>query len=67
MILTTQQKAVLVEYGYGVTWVPWIVFDGGFANTNVSEIQQKFDNSIDAPGLAGYRIIFHIKWYRNEH
>jgi hypothetical protein len=37
---------------YGVTWVPWVVFDGGFANTNVSEIQQKFDNSIVEPGLV---------------
>jgi hypothetical protein len=37
---------------YGVTWVPWLVLDGGFVNTNVSEIQQRFNTSLAEPGLG---------------
>jgi hypothetical protein len=46
---------------YGVTWVPWLVMDGSFVNTNVSEIQQRFNISLAESGLADIASSFSLE------
>ncbi|MBN2175513.1 MAG: T9SS type A sorting domain-containing protein [Bacteroidales bacterium] len=36
---------------YGVTWVPWLVGDGEFVNTDIGSVNAKFNESIAQPGL----------------
>jgi hypothetical protein len=36
---------------YGVTWVPWLVTNGSFVNTDVPSVQAAFDEAITKPGL----------------
>jgi hypothetical protein len=36
---------------YGVTWVPWLVGEGAFVNTNIGAVQAKFDEAMAQPGL----------------
>jgi len=36
---------------YGVTWVPWLVTNGTFVNTDLGDVQSAFDEGIAKPGL----------------
>ncbi len=37
---------------YGVTWVPWLVGDGGFLGTNLGEVNGFYDASMENPSFA---------------
>jgi len=36
---------------YGVGWVPWLVVNGGFVDTDMGAVQNAFDQAILQPGL----------------
>jgi hypothetical protein len=36
---------------YGVSWVPWLVTNGTFTNTDMTEVQSVFDEQSAKPGL----------------
>jgi len=36
---------------YGVTWVPWLVMDGVFVNTNIGEVNTAYNANLAKPGL----------------
>lgn len=37
---------------YGVTWVPWLVGDGGFLNTNMADVTSFYNEAMDNPSFA---------------
>ncbi len=37
---------------YGVTWVPWLVLNGNFTDTDISAVQNGYDNTLNRPGIA---------------
>ncbi len=39
---------------YGVTWVPWLVGNGGFVNTDIGSVNSFFDSAIEIPGFASF-------------
>ena len=39
---------------YGVTWVPWLVGNGGFVNTDISSVNAFYDEAITIPGFASF-------------
>ncbi|MFK5857474.1 MAG: T9SS type A sorting domain-containing protein [Bacteroidota bacterium] len=39
---------------YGVTWVPWLVGNGAFVNTDMGAVNNFFDDAIDIPGFASF-------------
>jgi hypothetical protein len=36
---------------YGVSWVPWLVTNGSFVNTDMASVQTAFNEAITKPGL----------------
>jgi hypothetical protein len=36
---------------YGVIWVPWLITNGNFVNTDMGDVQSAFDEGIAKPGL----------------
>jgi len=39
---------------YGVTWVPWLVGNGSFVNTDIGSVNGFFDEAIEIPGFASF-------------
>lgn len=39
---------------YGVTWVPWVVGNGSFVNTDMGSVNAFFNEAIEVPGFASF-------------
>ncbi len=39
---------------YGVTWVPWLVGNGEFVNTDMGAVNSFYDGAITVPGFASF-------------
>lgn len=39
---------------YGVTWVPWLVGNGSFVNTDMSSVNGFYDDAVDLPGFVSF-------------
>ena len=39
---------------YGVTWVPWLVGNGAFVNTDVGSVNNFYNSAIEIPGFASF-------------
>lgn len=39
---------------YGVTWVPWLVGNGGFLNTDMGSVNSFFNEAVEIPGFASF-------------
>lgn len=39
---------------YGVTWVPWLVGNGAFVNTDMGSVNSFFNNAVEIPGFASF-------------
>lgn len=49
----TEEGGVRRNY-YGVTWVPWLVGNGSFVNTDMGAVNNFYDNAVDVPGFASF-------------
>lgn len=39
---------------YGVTWVPWLVGNGSFVNTDMSSVNGFYNSAVDVPGFVSF-------------
>lgn len=39
---------------YGVTWVPWLVGNGSFINTDMSSVNAFYNEAVEVPGFASF-------------
>lgn len=49
----TAEGGVRRDY-YGVTWVPWLVANGDFVNTDMTAVNSFFNNAVTLPGFASF-------------
>jgi len=49
----TEEGGVRRDY-YGVTWVPWLVGNGSFVNTDMGAVNNFYNGAMETPGFASF-------------
>jgi hypothetical protein len=49
----TEEGGVRRDY-YGVTWVPWLVGNGSFVNTDMGAVNSFYSGAMETPGFASF-------------
>jgi hypothetical protein len=55
----TEEGGVRRDY-YGVSWVPWLVCNGKFVDTDVSAVQAAFDDETSRIGMMDIEVTHHL-------